>query len=202
MGKQVQLDLRGSGPFCVEDLKPRARQRVLDKHRYNEVDFDGWWEAITDDAKEVGGILGIDAEHIYFSGFSSQGDGACFVGSYSFAKGARKAMRGYAPKDKQLRVIIRALNKAQRPFFYNLTASVTSRDRGYSHSHSVRIDVYDHRTGEEVSEAAGTALREALRMYMEWCYSQLEQEYDYLTRDEQVMAGLDGRLFNEDGDEV
>ena len=63
-----------------------------------------WYEYVFDDFETICGILGIalgtspvhlhngktrDAPHIYFRGFWSQGDGACFAGAYAYASNAK-----------------------------------------------------------------------------------------------------------------
>ena len=70
-----------------------------------------------EDAATCGDILGIDLRTrsvklmgggtrlepcIYYSGFSSQGDGACFEGSYAYAKGSTKKIREHAPQEAEL----------------------------------------------------------------------------------------------------
>src|SRR3546814_2772659 len=48
----------------------------------------------------------------------NQGDGACFEGNYSYARGASAAIRRYAPKDVELQRIADALGAIQRRNFY------------------------------------------------------------------------------------
>ena len=56
------------------------RTSLLEKYRYINVEFDKWWDCVESDFKEDMLLVGIDVDRIFFSGFSSQGDGACFVG--------------------------------------------------------------------------------------------------------------------------
>ena len=60
---------------------------------------------------------------IWFSGFWSQGDGACFEGRYAYAPRASLRIRDYAPRDTELHRIADALQALQRLNFYQLTAS-------------------------------------------------------------------------------
>ena len=46
-----------------------------------------WYESTFDDAKAIGALMGMDIDGIYFSGFCSQGDGACFEAGLSYRKG-------------------------------------------------------------------------------------------------------------------
>lgn len=64
------------------DLETRAK--VLDKYRHINVD-DDWYEHIYEAFKEK--AEGFEVSKIYFSGFSSQGDGAMFEGRYLLDEG-------------------------------------------------------------------------------------------------------------------
>src|SRR3546814_8987198 len=77
---------------------------------------------------------------IWFSGCWSQGDGACFEGDYSYAKGALATIRRYAPKDVALHRIADALGSIQRRNFYQLSARISHRGR-YYHEYSMDIVV-------------------------------------------------------------
>lgn len=59
---------------------------LVDKYRDINVDWDDWHECIVDDFKTSMLDVGIRVERVYFSGFWSQGDGACFEGSAVFPK--------------------------------------------------------------------------------------------------------------------
>ncbi len=127
---------------------------------------------------------------IWFSGFSSQGDGACFEGSYSYRKGASREIRAYAPRDERLAAIADKLQQIQRQLFYALEARVTHRGR-YYHEHSMEISV------ERISDRfqpptadAEDGVSEALRDLARWLYRQLEQEYDHQMSNELVDEGI------------
>jgi hypothetical protein len=124
---------------------------------------------------------------IYWSGFSSQGDGASFYGSYSYAKGAAKRIREYAPSDTELHAIADSLQSIQRPYFYRLCANITagSRSNFYSHSGTMDMSVYvdsdSYRAVPEEDE-----LRDTLRSFADWIYSRLESQWEYINSDSAV----------------
>jgi len=125
---------------------------------------------------------------IYFSGFWSQGDGACFEGHYAYARQASAKIRDYAPKDAVLHQIADALQAAQRSNFYRLRAEVRHRGR-YYHEYCMEIAVArDSATYQAVTGGAGDTVIEALRDLARWLYRQLEPEYEYLSSDEGVDA--------------
>lgn len=173
------------------------------------------WDHVFDDAVRMAEILGIDIDTkpvklmgggtgykrlIYFSGFWSQGDGACFEGYYRYKKGAAKAIREEAPEDKELHRIADALQAVQRWYFYKLRATMSHHGR-YSHSGcmSVDVDYYDDRY-RDISDAEDE-VTQLMRDFADWIYAQLEKEYEYQTSDEQVAESIIANEyeFTEDG---
>lgn len=60
------------------ELNDSQKKRVLEKLRDLNVDHDGWHDFVTEDFTEKLKSLGYTNIKTYFSGFWSQGDGACF----------------------------------------------------------------------------------------------------------------------------
>ncbi len=122
--------------------------------------------------------------------FASQGDGACFEGSYSYRKGASRAIRAYAPRDQRLAAIADQLQQTQRRNLYALEARVTHRGRYYD-EYSVEISVERNSDRFQPPTAdAEDCVSEALRDLARWLYRQLEQEYDHQTSNEVVDEGI------------
>lgn len=185
--------------YKFDELDERAKEKAREWFREGAPDYD-WWEYIYDDAKTCLALAGFRIDKIYFSGFASQGDGACFEGSWraSEAKPA-KAMKAHAPKDKELHRIaaeMRAIAKA-RP-----EADMSVKHRGhYYHEHCTEFNVDcegpEWSDDTRRSDAEWSALRErdgeikerikeASRDAMRWIYRQLEAEYEYRMADEQI----------------
>lgn len=171
-----------------------AKERARDWYRERCLDYD-WWGHVCDTAKEAGAILGIDIDRIYFSGFYSQGDGACFEGNYSYHKGWRKSLRESFGGDLRDRLerIGDALQEAQSRNFYCLTAYVSHKGH-YMHSGCTDISVHveEHPSGGSWMSVGGDqeTVASALREFMDWIYECLEAEHDYLTSDEIIEEGL------------
>ncbi len=176
------------------DAKEQAREwwRVCETQDF-ETDF------MFEDFERVAEILGIELKthavnlygggtrqepNIWFSGFSSQGDGACFEGWYRYAKGAARKIRDYAPKDKTLHAIADSLQQIQKPALYGLTATISHRGQ-YFHAHSTTIDVDRDSTPCPTGDESET-VAEQLHAFMNWMYRQLESEYFYRLENEQV----------------
>lgn len=184
--------------YTFDELSDDAKEHALDKLRDLNVSHE-WWEFTYDDAVRCAALIGIEIDRIYFTGFSSQGDGACFEGSYSYAKGGLAAIKEHAPQDAELHRIAQALQDIQRAAFYRLTASVKQRGH-YYHSLCTEIDVVNG--SGETTCAQYDAIKDTLRAYMEWVYARLESEYEYLTSDEQVKECIEANEyeFTENGE--
>jgi len=188
--------------YTIDELDKTTRDKALDNLRVNYLDYD-WWDLLFDDFKTVGKLIGIDIDDIYFSGFGSQGDGACFTGSYAYNKGALKAIKEYAPNDKELHDIAKTLQVIQKPYFYKLTAVVSHRGH-YCHEQCNDIDVYkdDGCIYSSIPNKAQEDLSYELRSYMKWMYGALEKEYYYLLSDEAMIENCQTNdyLFSESGE--
>ena len=62
-------------------LPEKQRKELLDKYRDWNVEHSDWWDCVYDNFKEDMAAVGIRVDKMYFSGFWSQGDGACFEGA-------------------------------------------------------------------------------------------------------------------------
>ena len=186
--------------YRFDELDDRAKERARDWWRnLEDQDFDT--EYVIDDAQRMGAILGIEFDTkpvklmgggtrydpvVYWSGFSSQGDGACFEGRYAYAKGAAKRIREEAPRDTELHRIADALQSAQRRAFYRLEARCRHRGH-YYHSGWMSVDVSD--AGDEyraLPDGIEDEITDALRGFADWIYRRLESEYEWRMSDEQV----------------
>ncbi len=124
--------------------------------------------------------MGIEISEVYYSGFWSQGDGACFEGGYSYVKGSVYKVKEHAPLDTELHRIVTALALLQHNNFYKLSATV--KHRGYYY-HENRTDIDIEGTEKDDTE---NSLKELLRDFMRWIYSQLEKDYEFQNSDETV----------------
>ena len=75
--------------FSITELAPEAKEKVIEKYRHINVDDEYWNESILGDWKTKLEALGYEDVKIMYSGFGSQGDGACFTASVDIAKWLR-----------------------------------------------------------------------------------------------------------------
>lgn len=170
-----------------DELTPAAQECARDHYRSQGLDHE-WWEATYDTVRTAGRLIGFDIADIYFSGFSSQGDGACCIGRYEYKVGSVAAIKKEFPTLEGLHGIALDLSQAQRKSFYKLYAEVTHTSR-YYHEYSPDINVMGERQSCPSAEAQ-ELIKESLRQFMRWAYCLLEDEYNYLTSDDEIAEAL------------
>ncbi|MEI2805268.1 MULTISPECIES: antitoxin of toxin-antitoxin stability system [Paracoccaceae] len=190
--------------YRLDELSEVAKEKARAWYREGGFDYD-WYDAVYEDFQSIAEILGIHFRTrtvrlmgggtrqdpcIWFRGFWSQGDGACYEGGWRHARGAAARLRAYAPQDAVLHGIADRLQAIQRRNFFQLRAEITHHGH-YSHEYSMRISVErDSPTGHDMTADAEDIVTEALRALARWLYRQLEREYEYLTSDEAVDESL------------
>jgi hypothetical protein len=196
--------------YKFSELSDSAGEKAREWWREGQLDYD-WWEYTYDWFEEICQAIGIDLDtkpvklmngktrydpRIYFSGFCSQGDGACFGGRYAYKRGCKKAVREVCG-DKVVHGIVDELVDAQRERGYKLVCDIKHSGR-YCHEYTMRFELVDdlpYRASSE--ERIGEAMRDLAR----WLYRQLEAEHDYLPSDESCLESMEanGYEFYEDG---
>ena len=190
-------------------VNSEQRERLLEEHRYINVEYDHWWDCIESDFREDMKKVGINVNRIYFSGFWSQGDGACFEGTFDNVR----TYLDHHHKD-QYPMIRKLLDhgggvyaecKHSGHYYHeNCTAiSVEASERFYyliecpTEFHEQIADQWDKLLDDELS-AFEEAVTEQWRTYMQDLYCKLEAEYDYLTSDEAVWEAIEANELDEE----
>lgn len=190
--------------------------QFVDKHRYINVEESYWSEPTIDDHNDVLAGIGLSDVSIWFSGFGSQGDGACFVARvFDFEK-----FINHVTGSQDSWPVWRALWKTG-----GLHIRVTTSSR-YYHEYSMRVDIsagrfeyagdacYYYPNGEDdamyhIHKAWDKIIDAELKDFdielTDWCRSyarsifrDLEQAYDYLTSDEAVIETLEANEIEDD----
>ena len=195
--------------YEFHELSDEAKEKARAWFREGVGDHD-WHEFIFDDFEQVCRILGVALKtypvrlmgggtrqkpRIYFTGFCSQGDGACFAAAYEYANGSARRIRDYAPQDAELHRIADVLQDAQRRNFYQLRADTTHRGR-YCDAHSMGITVERNSPHyQDMTADAADAVIESLRDLANWLYRQLEREWEYMMSDEYADEGIAANAY-------
>lgn len=200
--------------YTMDELTEEARERARNWYREG-LDHD-WYEPVLDDFCEICSILGVRLKataralygggsrshpNVWFRGFWSQGDGACYEGSYAYVSQAPRRIRAYAPQDAELHRIADDLFAVQRRNFYQLRASISHSGR-YCHSFAMSIAVErDSPTLQDMTADAEDRTAAALRDLAEWLYRGLEREYEYQMSDAVVdeVIAVNGYTFTRNG---
>ena len=174
--------------YKFNELSDKAKQYAIEKYREHD-DFSHNAAYVIEDATAYGKLMGVDIEKIYYSGFCSQGDGACFTGSYHYREDCMKLVKDYAPTDERLHDIALA---------FSLCAGVSAkieRRGSYCHSNSMSISVYSEHSDGYVKEKEDKILVAALKAYADWIYQSLEKEYEYQNSDERNIEGIESNDY-------
>ncbi len=203
--------------YQFDELSDKAKEKARDWFRESAQGDNYFTEAVIEDAVEIGRMLGIDFKSrqvplmsgktraepaIFWSGFSSQGDGASFEGSYAYKADAVEKIAQHAPEgtdkgfeqNNEINSIARDLAAVGE-----VSARIVQRGN-YTHSHTMEIEVYNGE-GDEAGEDHAEATRVALRDFADWIYRGLEREYEYRMSDEAVDEDIRANEyeFTEDG---
>ena len=189
--------------YRFHELSDKAKARARDHYRAQGV-RDQWWDFVYEDAVRVANILGISITEksgpspaIYFSGFSSQGDGACFQGGYTPKPGneTTEGIRSECPQDEELHRIADALAllqvSARVQHGQRIEANITTSG-SYCHSGTMNVDA-TYTEGDSPDPEIAEELQQLIRDFADWIYARLEDEYDWLNSNEHIdEALLDG----------
>lgn len=182
--------------YKFDELSDSAKEVAREWWRRCELNEE-WWDAVYEDAATIAAMIGIDlmtrpvklmgggtrySPNIWFSGFCSQGDGACFEGTYRYAKGSVAKVKEYAPQDAELHKIVEGLYEVQKRNFYRISCQVTHRGH-YYHSLCTEFE-WTHDT--DVSSDDLDTVKQLLREFMGWIYDRLEAEHDWRMSDEYI----------------
>jgi hypothetical protein len=216
--------------YTFDELSDAAKQRALNQHRYYEVEHD-WWNDVYYDWKSKLAERGYSVryDHMHFTGFCSQGDGACFSGRVHKTSEETLALLpcDLAAEIKLHHAKCRLFNID--PINLELTASIITDNSRYCHSNTMLVNdlevsdgdwgrcnmgpcdcspnwpgVCDERD-ELLLKIANSPLEETLlqeaRDLADELYRDLEKEHDHLISDERVAESLRAyeKEFTEDG---
>jgi hypothetical protein len=189
--------------YQLTELDDGAKQKAREWYRERAVE-DDWYDCVYEDFEALCAILGVKLRTrpvrlyggarrkpcIYFSGFWSQGDSACFEGDYAYAKGAARKIRVHAPNDTELHEIADTLQIAQARNFYQLRAGIFHRGH-HHHEYSMATSVErDSPTYQDMAPDGENAVTEKLRDLARWLYRYLKREYEYQTSDAVIDEGI------------
>ena len=192
--------------YLFSELSEKAQQRAIDHARNVEAECwsDFGADSTLEDAITLLRLLGFTVadDAISYSGFSSQGDGASFVGSWYPEDVKADQAREHAPNDEPIREASEYLGAlAAKLAGANDAGIKIARHYGahYSHEHSVGFEF-----GEDFPQDDTETFTKQSRDLMRWIYRNLEAEYAYQTSDDTIRERLiedeDRHVYRESGE--
>lgn len=191
------------------------RERLIERHRYINVEHDEWWDCVYADFREDMKAVGINVARMYFSGFCSQGDGACFEGSLEDTlKYLDHHHKGQYPMIRKLLendgcIYARCENRG-RYYHENSTEfwvdsdTLTGMLPQPTEFHETIAEQWQGDLEDEINDFEKDVIAQ-WRTYMQDLYRKLGAEYDNLTGDEAVWETIEANELDadeEDWDEV
>lgn len=209
--------------YRFDELTDHAKEQARDWYREANAMETDHLDFVLLDCERIGSKLGVEflrrhnrTPHdtivcnacIQYRGFGSQGDGACFFGTYAYAPNWRASLKAEIGGDDldELTAIGQRLEEIQSRYGYALTAQITDPGGRYSHEQRPDIDVYDSRSTVppitiEARRERSTAVAGCMRDLMRVFYRYLERAHNDETSDKTVSENIiaNDYLFSENG---
>jgi hypothetical protein len=169
------------------ELSEAQQNKVIDNFREDmHHDFDNLVEDIYENFKILLDCIGFEDVEINYTGFSSQGDGASFTGTYRYTK--------YNSD------IIKAIKAANVEYIlddtdiYNMLSVIESKEESTA---VYRMGHYYHECSIYCDDNNVQELARALSILI---YKELESQYDYLHTDEYINESINCNEYEFDKD--
>ncbi len=189
--------------YSFDELSDKAKEKARQWYREG-FDFQFSNDIVIEEAKNIFKFVGYDISKIYYSGFSSQGDGACFEGSWKASDVNASALKTFCPLDQTLHKIADQLEKISKDYPYAYLRVNHSGHYSHKYCTDFNISIVDENGDENCSTGAAEAeksLIEVSRDAMDWIYRQLEKNYNWEMEDCHVEESIKNNeyTFTEEG---
>lgn len=187
--------------FQINELSKAAKEKAREWYRTAFRD-DDWYRHVYEDATECLALCGFTVDRIYFSGFASQGDGACFEGGWKAEDVKPGKAKEYAPLDKTLHEIAASAESIAKDY---PSAFMRVKHEGhYYHENCTAFEVGDTTSDfadPELPEKEVEYIKDFSKDAMRWIYKRLMEEWEYQDADAQVDENIIANEyeFTEDG---
>lgn len=190
-------------------VSSERREELLNAHRHINVDDTDWWNCVYSGFREDMKAVGIDVRRMFFSGFWSQGDGACFEGEFDNLRTyLDHHHRDQYPMIRKLLghggyIHITATHHGMYHHENSILFSVDWADAFYhliecpTEFHEQVVDTWDKQLSQEIDDFERD-VTEQWRTYMGDLYSRLEAEYEYLVSDEAVWEAIEANELDQE----
>lgn len=193
--------------YHFTELDVKVQQKIIDDYREGyQLDWN-WWEGTYEHFKGVlealgfsltykdGGAGRADKPAIWFSGFSSQGDGASFAAKYRYIGDVSTELVKHTEDATILKIAeeLALLQIKNRMLGVPTFSAVISTTSGmYVHSNTMDAEA-DFESDADIKDEwwpildqNAADIRDIARRLADWLYKELEAEHDYLLSDESI----------------
>jgi len=180
--------------YTFEELSPEVQAVAIDHLRDINVGYD-WWGYTFDYYKEKLESLGFINAKIDFSGFYSQGDGACFdadIDLITILENKLQCAADYKDAKNLLRWLVLEDNGLLADY------KISSNGSRYSHERTRFVDTTSYASDCVKDWETDEILIMLEDLRLELCreiYSSLEIEYEYLISDEAVKGTIEANEY-------
>jgi len=189
--------------YEFDELSETAKEKARDWYRTSLAGDTFWSDCTIEEIEQQAALLGIEITNrwdgfgtrIYWSGFGSQGDGACFEGEWrarDVKAGEVADGWGDSPQTTEIRRIAKVFADvaAKYPFAYFRVDHAGH----YYHEHGTEFtfDIVSDQDGdnqdapEKEIDAVEATLKKATEDFARYIYKALELDYEYNNSDEAV----------------
>jgi len=177
--------------YTFDELSDDAKQRAIESWRASEYEGNNhWYENTINDFTLLLESIGFGDAEIAFRGFWSQGDGACFTGSYSY-KSVTQAVKDWSfwPEFVEFAKALQAISKR---YFYGIEFQLYKFSHHYQHENTVSIDGLELSNGDDIKDYSSLQdeILELCRSFMQDIYYRLEKEWEYTISDEVIIETI------------
>lgn len=187
--------------YTFNELNEEAKAKALETHNHILVDDNDWHDPLLEGFKEDMEAIGFADVKPGYSGFWSQGDGACFTCQSVDLVKVFEHMKSINYNDIP-KAWAGAANKG------SLTGSIIKLHPQYSHSNTIRACVDYSGSPRQLPGSELDQIEVVLTAYVrdlsDKLYADLEIQYDAETSEEAVGTELEEReyLFTEEGQHI
>jgi len=172
--------------FKFDELSKDVQQNLIDKEIEYVENYE-YYDFVEEDFIIMMSIIGFDIDECRFSGFYSQGDGASFIGKYSYKKYDIKKFKEEYPNEDEIIQLLNELNNFQKMLNYQINVDLEKNYiTRYVHEYSVDIIVYNKET-EDCFDCDISRIVEIFREFMKIFYNKVNDSYEYVTSNEIIL---------------
>lgn len=163
--------------YKFHELTKEQQQKAIDNLRDTNVDYDGWHEFTIEDETARLNLLGYEDVKISYSGFWSQGNGASFTAGGNIEKLVPANMQKYVDR-------IAFKKSGHYEHEYTMSLDIDYNDEPLGNTQIIEFENLE----KELLENA--------RIEARAIYSRLQNEYEYYTSDESIIATIESNDYD------